>query len=231
MDSFKIWWSVLNIDSTLPHIWLPVEACTAFEEAFGISWHDAAQLYLLNDTVHAQLQQSNPVVNMTIRESEANSVEYCLPYAAFDLTATVPLVNESPSQYFPLKRASSWQEHVLGRAFLQEIYISVDYERLRFNLSQAYPEGGSSRVIPILPPANPTTNTTAPDAASADDSNLMRPLSTAAVAEIAVRVTIMLLMAISLLLAWRRRWGLFRKVSRQVQERVEKAEMHGDSKP
>jgi hypothetical protein len=220
-----------NIDSTIPHIWLPVEACAAFEEVFDIVWDDAAQLYLLNETAHAQLQQSNPVVNITIRESEKRSVEYSLPFTAFDLTATAPLVNGTPSRYFPLKRASNWQEYVLGRTFLQEIYVNVDYERLRFNISQAYPEGGSSRVIPVLPPIESTTNMPAPGAVSADHLDPARSLSTAAIVGIAVGISTILLIIMGLLFVWRRRRRLSHRGPEQAQERVDKAEMDGDSKP
>ncbi|XPS91699.1 hypothetical protein M3J09_001110 [Ascochyta lentis] len=89
-----------NVDSTLPQLWLPLEACIVFEKTFGIVWNDTAQLYLLDDIVHNQLQQSSPVVNITIPESDQRIVTFALPYTAFDLTATVPLVSEGSSATF-----------------------------------------------------------------------------------------------------------------------------------
>lgn len=38
------------IDSTIPSIYLPVEVCKRFEDAFGIEWNESVQGYLVNDT-------------------------------------------------------------------------------------------------------------------------------------------------------------------------------------
>ena len=45
------------IDSTVPYIYLPGEVCGKFEEAFGITFDDEVQAYLVNDTLHERLQQ------------------------------------------------------------------------------------------------------------------------------------------------------------------------------
>ena len=212
------------VDSTLTQMWLPLEACKAFEDAFGIVWNETAQLYLLNDTTRANLQQLNP-----IRESEQRSVTFTFPYTAFDLTATAPLVDGSSSPYFPLKRASGL--FVLGRVFLQETYISIDYDRARFNISQAYPQGGSTRVMTILPPSNTMSNGTASDTDSAPPTK-PTALSSSAIAGIAVSVAVISAVGIGLLLAWRKRWGFFdRDAPGQEREPVGKAEMDGEAKP
>lgn len=90
-----------NIDSTLAQIWLPVEACKIFEQTFGLTWNDSAQLYLLNDATHSRLLQSNPTVNFTIRGSDDRTVDYTLPYTAFNLKITAPVVNPGSFHYFP----------------------------------------------------------------------------------------------------------------------------------
>jgi hypothetical protein len=220
---------LFNIDSTLTQMWLPLEACKAFEDAFGIVWYETAQLYLLNDTARYNLQRLNPSVNITIRESEQRSVTFTLPYTAFDLTATAPLVKESSTPYFPLKRASGL--FVLGRVFLQETYISIDYDRARFNISQAYPQGGSTRVMTILPPSNTTSNGTVNETDSALPTK-SGALSSQSIAAIAVSITVVFAFGIGLLVAWRKRWGFFgRDAPEQEPERVDKAEMSGESKP
>lgn len=221
---------LFNIDSTLTQMWLPLEACKAFEDAFGIAWNETAQLYLLNDTIRENLQRLNPSVNITIRESEQRSVTFTLPYTAFDLTAAAPLVEGSSSPYFPLKRASGL--FVLGRVFLQETYISIDYDRARFNISQAYPQGGSTRVMTILPPSNTTGNSTTNETTNATPPK-SGALSSSAIAGVAVSVAVISAFGILLLLAWRRRWGFFGRDDspEQEQERIEKAEMNGESKP
>lgn len=224
--------AMFNIDSTLTQMWLPLEACKAFEDSFGIVWNETAQLYLLNDTTQENLQRLNPVVNITIRESEQRSVTFSLPYTAFDLTATAPLVEESSSPYFPLKRSSG--TFVLGRVFLQETYISIDYDRARFNISQAYPQGGSTRVMTILPPSNTTGNDTANETTSNTTKDATTPksgaLSSQATVAIAVSITVVSAIGIGLLVAWRKRWGFFARDAPE-QERIDKAEMSGESKP
>jgi hypothetical protein len=112
------------IDSTDPNIWLPDDACDAFEEAFGLTLDEETNLYLINDTYHDELLDSNAEVSFRLSdvESGGDTVSIKLPYSAFGLTAEYPLV-ENNSHYFPLKRANSSAQYTLGRVFLQEAYV------------------------------------------------------------------------------------------------------------
>ena len=112
------------IDSTIPHIWLPLESCQAFEDAFGIVWDPYSQLYLVNDTTHDSLLVSNASITFQISADTTSTTEFLdivLPYASFDLEVadTYPNVN-STTRYFPLKRAANESQYTLGRTFLQE---------------------------------------------------------------------------------------------------------------
>jgi hypothetical protein len=109
------------IDSTLPYIWLPLDACQAFESAFGLTWNQTSEMYLVNNTLHAKLLASNANVTFTlgVGKNGGETVDIVLPYASFDLTATPPLLKNTTS-YFPLKRAANDTQYTLGRAFLQE---------------------------------------------------------------------------------------------------------------
>lgn len=109
------------IDSTDPNIWLPEDACDAFEDAFGLTPDPKTGLYLVNETYHNTLLDSRAEVSFRLSdvESGGDTVTIVLPYAAFDLTAEYPLVDNS-SHYFPLKRANSSAQYTLGRTFLQE---------------------------------------------------------------------------------------------------------------
>jgi hypothetical protein len=111
----------IYIDSTDPNLWLPDEACDAFEQAFGLTLDSTSGLYLVNDTHHDALVASNAQVTFIISDVATGgaTVTIVLPYAAFDLTAEYPLVANS-SHYFPLKRANSSTQYTLGRTFLQE---------------------------------------------------------------------------------------------------------------
>lgn len=109
------------IDSTDPNLWLPDDACDAFEKAFNLTLDSTTGLYLVNDSLHNALVAENPQVTFILSdvESGGDTVSVTLPYAAFDLTAEYPLVANS-SRYFPLKRANSSAQYTLGRTFLQE---------------------------------------------------------------------------------------------------------------
>lgn len=103
-----------------------MEACQAFEGAFGLEWNDTAKVYWVNDTLHQRLLEANPTVTFGIRDPEGGpTADIVLPYASFDLQATYPLVNDTKG-YFPLLRAANASQYTLGRTFLQEAYVSCD---------------------------------------------------------------------------------------------------------
>lgn len=111
------------IDSTIPHIWLPLNACEVFEAVFGISWDPASDLYLVNETTHQALLAQNASLTFRIGTDafSSNVVNITLPYASFDLEVldTYPHVTNS-TRYFPLRRAANDTQYTLGRTFLQE---------------------------------------------------------------------------------------------------------------
>lgn len=115
----------IMIDSTDPNIWLPKDVCDAFEDAFGLSLDDDSGLYLVNETYHNELLDTDAEVSFRLSdvESGGDTVTITLPYAAFDLTAEYPLV-ENSSHYFPLKRANDSTQYTLGRTFLQEACVN-----------------------------------------------------------------------------------------------------------
>ncbi|KAI9660357.1 MAG: hypothetical protein M1821_009707 [Bathelium mastoideum] len=150
------------IDSTVTQIWLPADACTAFEQAFGITWDDSSSLYLVNDTLHNQLLSANPNITFTVGSQLAGgtTVDITFPYAAFDLNVSLPLVNGS-SRYFPLQRAANATQYTFGRTFLQQAYVTADYERSTFQVQQAdFPDQSSSGNLVAIQPANATVTAT-----------------------------------------------------------------------
>lgn len=146
------------LDSGIPEIWLPLAACDIFESAFGLTYDNNTDRYLVNDTIHSSLLQLNPVITFTIgpQATGGPSLAFELPYAAFDLQASYPIYS-TPVNYFPIRRANN-TEYTIGRTFLQEAYITVDYMRAKFHISSAaFPDSSSQELIAILPPANATT--------------------------------------------------------------------------
>ncbi|KAI6762417.1 hypothetical protein HG530_008397 [Fusarium avenaceum] len=141
----------IYIDPTDPNIWLPDAAVDAFESAFDLTLDDSTGLYLVNESHHDQLLASNAEVSFRLSDvlEGGSTVTITLPYQAFDLKAEYPLV-ENISYYFPLRRAMNESQYTLGRTFLQEAYLTADYERGVFNISQcSWVEGAKARVTTI----------------------------------------------------------------------------------
>ncbi|KAK4443484.1 aspartic peptidase domain-containing protein [Podospora aff. communis PSN243] len=195
----------IYIDSTDPNIWLPEEACDAFERAFGLTLDTRSGLYLVNETHRNRLLDTNAEVSFRLSDVKpgGETVTIVLPYAAFDLTAKPPLV-EQETHYFPLKRANNSGQYTLGRTFLQEAYLTVDYERKVFNVSSCiWNQGASQTIIPI-------TSTNDPNATFGSPSSPSKKLSGGQLAGIIVGSVLgglLLIAAIAIfLLRKRRKW-------------------------
>ncbi|KAL9106540.1 MAG: hypothetical protein Q9227_008455 [Pyrenula ochraceoflavens] len=125
------------IDSTVPNFYLPLEACQEFEKAFGLVYNATTSMYVVDDALHQNLTTLNPSVTFTLGNglNGGETVSISLPYASFDLTMPSPPA-QSTTRYFPLQRAANSTQYTLGRAFLQEAYLVVDWERATFSLAQ-----------------------------------------------------------------------------------------------
>lgn len=111
------------VDSTLPFIYLPVEACKQFESTFGLVWNESDAMYWVNDTLHQSLVSSHANFTFTIGDAIGGpTVDIVLPYASFDLKMKYPAALES-RRYFPLLQATDETEYTLGRTFFQEAYV------------------------------------------------------------------------------------------------------------
>ncbi|KAK4901292.1 hypothetical protein LTR27_001850 [Elasticomyces elasticus] len=152
------------IDSLVTELWLPLDACRAFEAAFDLVWNNTAQLYLVNETTHKGLLQQNPQFTFSLAQPGApnGTVDIVIPYAAFDLNVTNPLVDTS-TWYFPLKQAQNESQYILGRAFLQEAYVTADYSRGNFSVSQAlFPATSVPQdIVSIRPPLSKSVSSSA----------------------------------------------------------------------
>ncbi|KAH6718457.1 aspartic peptidase domain-containing protein [Leptodontidium sp. MPI-SDFR-AT-0119] len=122
------------LDSTLPYIWLPLKSCLLFEQRFGPIWDAKTELYLVNETSHDSLTADDPSMVFTLNNGTFGFVvNIILTYALLDLTVSSPIVGAS-TRYFPLKRASSPSQYILGRTFFQAAYVIADYERGNFSV-------------------------------------------------------------------------------------------------
>ncbi|KAL8682985.1 MAG: hypothetical protein Q9224_006721 [Gallowayella concinna] len=172
------------IDSDLPYLQLPDAACKNFERAFGLLWDSDRGLYLVNDTTHGKLRTSNPTILFSFGE-----VNITLPYQALDLQLTKPIA-ENGTNYFPLRCSSDSSQYILGRAFLQETYLLVDYEMSNFAMSQAQ-FNNISEIITI----DHTASKQALDPATGSSSGAR--LSRGAIAGIAIGTSVALVLLLS----------------------------------
>lgn len=111
------------LDSTVPHIWLPVDTCQKFERAFGFTYDPISNFYYIDDDLHDQLTKKNASITFTLAVSETGGPEIniTLPYASFDLYVTPYHYKvKRASKYFPLRQAHDESQYTLGRTFFQE---------------------------------------------------------------------------------------------------------------
>lgn len=168
------------LDSSLPYIWLPIEACTLFEKAFNLTWDSTTKLYPISDSQHTTLLAQSPNITFTLGNlTDGVSVDITLPYSAFDLSIQPPLVTNT-TRYFPLKRAVNYTQYVLGRTFFQEAYVFADYDRLKFSVSQCKWVANSQQdIVSVLAPSLSGTssgNGTSAGSGSSDSSKSTTPI-------------------------------------------------------
>jgi len=144
------------IDTALPFIWLPLSACQVFENAFGLTWNDSKDLYLINQTSHQQLLSKDPSIDFILENlASGPSINITLPYSSFNLQASNPIFPNG-TNYLPLKRATSPSQYTLGRTFMQEAFMFVDYEQGNFSISQAqFPSNPSPNLVTVDHSAQP----------------------------------------------------------------------------
>ncbi|MCJ1270054.1 hypothetical protein MMC22_009948 [Lobaria immixta] len=223
---------LIFVDSTVPHIWLPVSACKEFENVFGITHDPHSDFYLVNDTQHETLLGQNATVTFVIGNNfvGGDKVNITFPYLSFDLEAGDSPLDEGRSRYFPLRRAVNVTQYTLGRAFLQESYLIVDFERSNFSLSQAtFVENAEQKLVPILSKDDTSLNITE---ISPGPPRSTHKLSSAAVAGIVVAIVLGLLIGATVFIISRWRARNAQKIRREEPEGFSgKPELDGEGKP
>jgi hypothetical protein len=172
----------LAIDTGVSQLWLPKVICDTLSEALGLTYDPSTELYLVNDTARTKLLDLAPDFTFTLAANATSSdtVSIVLPYAAFDLEVGQPFYNTT-KRYFPMRRAADEKLYVLGRAFLQEAYLIVDWERGNFSLSQARHQITQRDIVPIRPVS--------------DEPSKHTGLNTGIIAGIAVAISVAVLIA------------------------------------
>ena len=139
------------VDSSTPFLWLPPDVCQQFETALGLTYDDRLELYTFgsNNTQRQTLLDRNLSFHFQLADApgSSKSIGLNLSYDAFDLQLSYPNRDfvkyknatqfTPPLRYFPLRKAQNSTQYTIGRAFLQETYLKVDYERNNFSIYQA----------------------------------------------------------------------------------------------
>ncbi|KAF2216702.1 hypothetical protein CERZMDRAFT_108673 [Cercospora zeae-maydis SCOH1-5] len=149
------------IDSTVPHIWVPEDSIELWTSAFGLTYDNTTDLYVVNETTRDQLLELNPTITFTLGATMGATVSDSqtirLPYAAFDLEASYPFY-QNATRYFPIRRAANNTQYTIGRTFFQEAYVIADFGRSNFTVAQAsFDNLDTERLVAIdSPPVNST---------------------------------------------------------------------------
>ncbi|OAG06092.1 acid protease [Paraphaeosphaeria sporulosa] len=139
------------LDSSITELWLPRSVCDRFEDAFGLEYDTNSGRYALSDATRNQLRQQKPTLTFTIGTNTltgGNTTIIQFPYAAFDLQASFPIFANT-TNYFPIRRADNESQYAIGRVFMQEAYIGVDYEQGIFNVSAARWNETDPNIVPL----------------------------------------------------------------------------------
>ncbi|KAM5433532.1 hypothetical protein MferCBS31731_007038 [Microsporum ferrugineum] len=184
------------IDSSTPFLWFPEQICDSFAGKLGLVYNDTLDLYTYgpNGSTYDTIASSNVSFTFTVSDlpGSSKSVDITLPFAAFDHKLTYPYPGLDRNQtsdglgYFPLRRTSDPKKLTIGRVFLQEAYLTVDYERRNFSISQATfnPDSGISMDLVAI---NPPLDSTLPGSPS---ENTERRISTGTIAGVTVGVCV-----------------------------------------
>lgn len=127
-----------TIDSTLPYLYLPTSVCDQFEQRFQLTYDQRTNYYFYNSSSNNYNENRNATLNFKIGANLQDSPYFAdikLPWTAFKMDLSLPDMNTT-RPYFPLRRSPDGI-YMLGRAFLQEAYLVVDYERNTFTVASA----------------------------------------------------------------------------------------------
>ncbi|KAI4105400.1 MAG: hypothetical protein LQ339_003464 [Xanthoria mediterranea] len=184
------------IDSTVPYLYLPEDACKAFESELGLVYNKKNNLYFVDDALHQTLTNINPKFTFRLANDKSSDpfVDIILPYASFDLVLKPPLRSNATS-YFPLRRGNDSQI-TLGRAFLQEAYIITDYDHQNFTVAQTrFDDTARPNIVPI-----PWNATVAPGVSEGLSRQATIGISTGS----AILASLLIILALFFTFRWRK---------------------------
>ncbi|KAK8106210.1 eukaryotic aspartyl protease family protein [Apiospora kogelbergensis] len=174
------------IDTTTPYLWLPTPVCEHFAQALGLKWNETFGLYMYtNDNTFDSFQRPDLSFTFTLSSSDnldnfgqpldvPGAVNITISANAFAQTLRFPFQNlfsygDPAVPYFPLKRNDNASQAIIGRSFMQEVYMITNYESSTFSLHKAlFPENPRHNTSIVTTKSDSTSPYPGPAAQSAD---------------------------------------------------------------
>ncbi|MCJ1251871.1 hypothetical protein MMC30_009109 [Trapelia coarctata] len=142
------------LNPSVPYMFLPFGMCEAIAQYLPVTFQASVGLYTWNtaDPQYKRITTSPAYLKFTFQQSISANLTIKVPFALLDLTLTSPIVSQN-TPYFPCKPFGSPNgQWVLGRAFLQAVFLGMNWEQGKVFLAQAPgPKSGPSRVTAIKP--------------------------------------------------------------------------------
>ncbi|KAI1852504.1 hypothetical protein JX266_002682 [Neoarthrinium moseri] len=206
------------IDSSTPYLWLPTVVCDRFAQALNLTWNDTLDLYTFTDNAVFE-SFSDTDLSFTFSLSSADNqdnfgrpfdvpgvVNITISANAFAQTLRYPFMDvfqygDRAVPYFPLRRTDFGNQMIIGRSFLQEAYLKVNYEASTFSVHQALFPDNPARNKSIVT-VKSSENSPYPGPATASDNS--EGLSKSATVGIIIGACLIVL-SISFTVWWLRR--------------------------
>ncbi|PHH49866.1 hypothetical protein CFIMG_006173RA [Ceratocystis fimbriata CBS 114723] len=162
------------IDSSTPYLWLPEPVIEDFVSAMNLTYNRTLDAYVITNEQMAALKQDDGFeFTFTLSSYDNNNsfgtplsvdgvVNVTLSGAAFAHVLQYPYKDQAINfgdhdvPYFPIKKARD-DNFILGRTFLQEVYLLTRYDSASFQLHQAaFPSDPikNRNIQPITQPLN-----------------------------------------------------------------------------
>lgn len=136
----------MNINTDVPHIWLPAEICQSFDKVFNLTRDLEHDLYLLDETMSAGIKKKNSTLNFQIAANVTTNetTNIIVPWSFMILSTSI---DGKDRPYIPIRCTDNQKSFTLGRSFLQAAYLTVNHDDSTFRLGQALYPGPNSSVV------------------------------------------------------------------------------------
>ncbi|TWU74691.1 hypothetical protein ED733_004741 [Metarhizium rileyi] len=128
----------VSLDACSPYLTLPKSTCDAIASHLPVTFNSSLGLYLwnTNDAKYKGIIGSASALSFSITSAgNKKPITINVPFQHLNLTLTVPLL-VSDAQYFPCFTGDPGA-FVLGRAFMQDVFLGASYDNSLWWLAQA----------------------------------------------------------------------------------------------